>query len=80
MTKKRTGVAMRDCTEMFNESGEHIATIGFNESYGLWQIVIVQRKEIEFFCPTKEVAFAAWHDDDPETGFPKSSSRAGFDA
>ncbi len=50
---------MRDCTEMFNESGEHIATMGFNESYGLWQIVIVQRKEMEFFCPTKEVAFAA---------------------
>jgi hypothetical protein len=72
---------MRDCTEMFNESGEHIATIGFNESYGLWQIVIVQRKEMEFFCPSKEVAFAAWHDEfDPETGFPRSASRAGFDA
>lgn len=26
---------MRDCTEMFNESGEHLATIGFNQSYGL---------------------------------------------
>jgi hypothetical protein len=35
MTKGRISfrVAMRDCTEMFNESGEHIATIGFNESY-----------------------------------------------
>ena len=43
---------MRDCTEMFNESGEHIATIGFNESYGLWQIVIAQRKEMGFFCPS----------------------------
>jgi hypothetical protein len=58
---------MRDCAEMFNESGEHIATVGFNESYGLWQIVIVQRKEMEFFCPSKEVAFAAWHDEfDPK--------------
>jgi hypothetical protein len=66
---------MRDCTEMFNESGEHTATIGFNESYGLWQIVVVQRKEIEFFCPSKEVAFAAWHDEfDPETGFPRSTA------
>jgi hypothetical protein len=27
---------MRDCTEMFNESGEHIATIGFNET--LWPL------------------------------------------
>ena len=81
MTKERTGAALRDCTEMFNESGEHIATIGFNESYGLWQIVVVQRKEIEFFCPSKEVAFAAWHDEfDPETGFPQSASRAGCDA
>lgn len=72
---------MRDCTEMFTQSGEHIATIGFNKSYGLWQIVIVQRKEMEFFCPSKEVAFAAWHDEfDLETGFPQSPSRAGFDA
>jgi hypothetical protein len=72
---------MRDCTEMFNESGKHIATIGFNESNGLWQIVVVQRKEMEFFCPSKEVAFAAWYDEfDPETGFPQSTSRAGFGA
>jgi hypothetical protein len=70
---------MRDYTEMFNRSGENIATIGF--SYGLRQIVVVQRKEMEFFCPSKEVAFAAWHDEfDPETGFPQSASRAGFDA
>ena len=34
---------MRNCTELFNESGEHIATIGFNKSYGLRQIVVVQR-------------------------------------
>jgi len=46
-----------------------------------WQIVVVQRKEIEFFCPGKEVAFAAWHDEfDPETRFPQSASRSGFDA
>jgi hypothetical protein len=31
--QERTRAAMRDCTEMFTESGEHIATIGFNESY-----------------------------------------------
>jgi hypothetical protein len=72
---------MRDCTEVFNQSGEHIATIGFNESYGRWQIVIVQRKETEFFCLSKAVAFAAWHDEfDSETGFPQPASRAGFDA
>jgi hypothetical protein len=72
---------MRDGTEMFNQSGEHIATIEFNESYRLWQIVVVQRKEMEFFCPNKEVAFAAWHDEfDPQTGFPQSASGAGFDA
>jgi hypothetical protein len=66
---------MRDCTEMFNVSGDHIATIGFNESYGLWQVVVVQREEIEFFCPTKEVAFAAWNEEfDPGTGFPRSTA------
>lgn len=34
--------------------------IGFNEASGLWQIVVRQRGEIEFFCPNKEVAFVAW--------------------
>jgi hypothetical protein len=81
MKQERTWAAMRDCTQMFNESGEHIATIGFNESYGLWQIVIVQLKEIEFFCPSTDAAFAAWHDEfDPKTGFRQSASRTGFAA
>ncbi len=81
MMRERTGAAMRECTEMFNQSGEHIATIGFNECCGLWQIVVVQRKEMEFFCPSKEVAFSAGHDEfDPQTGFPQSACRAGFDA
>jgi hypothetical protein len=40
---------MRDCTAVFNGSGEHVATIGFNESHGLWQIVVVQREAMEFF-------------------------------
>jgi hypothetical protein len=72
---------MCDCTEMFYQSGEHTATIGFNESYGLGQIVVVQGKEMEFFCPSKHVAFAAWHDEfDPETGYPQRASGAGFDA
>jgi hypothetical protein len=60
---------MRDCTEIFSESGEHIATIGFNESYGLWQIAVVQREEMEFFCPSKEVAFAAWQEACPNRAF-----------
>jgi hypothetical protein len=65
---------MRDCTEMFNESDERIATTGFNESAGLWQIVAVQHEAMEFFCPGKEVAFAAWNEEfDPETGFPRST-------
>jgi hypothetical protein len=66
---------MRDCTVMGNRSGEQVATIGFNEAGGLWQIVVLQREEIEFFCPTREVAFAAWHDEfDSETGFPRSAT------
>lgn len=48
---------------MVNQAGEHIATIGFNEACGLWQIVIVQSREVEFFCPTREVAFAAWREE-----------------
>jgi hypothetical protein len=50
---------MRDQTALLNKSGEHVATIGFNEAYGLWQIVVVQSEGMEFFCPTKEVALAA---------------------
>ena len=49
--------------------------IGFNEGYGLWQIVVLQREEIEFFCPTKELAFAAWNKEfDAETGFPQTAA------
>ena len=29
---------MRDNTPILNRSGEHVATLRFNESYGLWQI------------------------------------------
>ena len=66
---------MRDQTALLNKSGEHVATIGFNEAYGLWQIVVVQSEGMEFFCPTKGVALAAWRDEfDPETGFPRSIS------
>jgi hypothetical protein len=37
--------------------------------------MVLQRGEIEFFCPTREVAFAAWHDEfDSETGFPRSAT------
>jgi hypothetical protein len=72
---------MRDHTEIFNKSGDHVATIGLNELHGLWQIVIVRREEIEFFCPTKDVAFAVWHDEfDPETGFPRSTETGRPDA
>jgi len=63
---------MRERSSIFNKSGEHVATIGLNDS-GLWQLVIIKRKELEFFCPTKELAFAAWFNEfDPETGFPRT--------
>jgi len=63
---------LRDHTAIFNRSGKHVATIGLNEAHGLWQILIEQRKDVEFFCPNKQIAFAAWHEEfDPETGFPR---------
>jgi hypothetical protein len=66
---------MRDQTEMFSRSGEHVAMISFNEAYGLWQIIVVQREAIEFFCPTKALAFAAWREEfDSETGFPRATA------
>ena len=51
---------MRDSTAMFNRSGRQVAAIKFNEAHGLWQIVVLQPEELEFFCPTREMAFAAW--------------------
>ena len=72
---------MQDQTSLFNKLGEHVATIQFNESVGLWQIVVVQHEAMEFFCPSKEVAFAAWNDEfDSETGFPRLTSPGTPDA
>lgn len=61
---------MRDSTAMFNRSGQQVAAIGLNEAHGLWQIVVLQHEELEFFCPTREMAFAAWNDE-----FLKADSR-----
>jgi hypothetical protein len=36
---------------------------------------------MEFFCPSKEAAFAAWNEEfDPETEFPRSTSPGTLDA
>jgi hypothetical protein len=40
---------------MFDGSGENVAIIGFNESCSVWQIAVVQREEIEFFCPQQRL-------------------------
>lgn len=72
---------MRDSTAMFNRSGKRAAAIGFNEAHGLWQIVVLQREELEFFCPSKEMALAAWNDEfEPESGFPRTASTGPADA
>jgi hypothetical protein len=72
---------MRDSTAMFNRSGEQVAAIGFNEVHGLWQIVVLQRKDLEFFCPTREMAFAAWNEEfDPKSGFPRSAKTGPADS
>lgn len=72
---------MRDSTPMFNPSGVQVAAIGFNDAHGLWQIVVLQREELEFFCPTKEMALAAWNDEfDPESGFPRTTTTGPADS
>jgi hypothetical protein len=45
---------MRDCTVMCNRSGEEVATIGFDEACGLWQIVVLQREEIAMDATTAQ--------------------------
>ncbi len=58
-----------------------MAAIGFNEFHGSWQIVVLQREELEFFCPTREMAFAAWNEEfDPESGFPRKTTAGPADA
>jgi hypothetical protein len=52
---------MRDTTTILSKSGVHVATIGFNEGLEAWQILIVRRNDLEFFCPSKEIAFMSWH-------------------
>lgn len=72
---------MRDRTATFNRSGEQVAAIEFNEAHGLWQIVVLQREELEFFCPTREIAFAAWNEEfDPGSGFPRTATTGPADA
>jgi hypothetical protein len=68
---------MRAQTAIFKRSREHVATIGFNEACGLWQIVVALREEIEFFCPTSEVAFATWNDEFTRKLFPRAQRRRG---
>jgi len=70
-----------DLTPIFNKSGKHVATIGFDESCGFGQIALVERASLEFFCPSREIAFAAWHDEfDPETGLPRPAASGRTDA
>ena len=72
---------MRDCTVMCNRFGGASSHDWAQRGGGLWQIMVLQRGEIEFFCPTREVAFAAWHDEfDSETGFPRSATSGVPDA
>jgi pimeloyl-ACP methyl ester carboxylesterase len=76
MTKERTGAAMRDCTEMFNESGEHsddrIQRI-------LWPLADrdCPAQGDGVFLSNQGSRVRRLHDEfDPETGFPQSASRA----
>ncbi len=72
---------MRHSTAMFNRPGEQVAVIGFNESHGLWQIVVLRREELKCFCPTREMAFAAWNEEfDRESGFPRTTTTGPVDA
>ena len=70
---------MQDKRSLFNKRGEPPATIQFNESVG--QIVVVRHEAMEFLCPSKAVAGAAWNEEsDPETGHPGATSPGTSDA
>ena len=60
-----------NCYNSLNTAGQHVATIGLDEGLGMWKIHLVRCQDLEFFCPTRESAFSAWHHEfDSETGLP----------
>jgi hypothetical protein len=43
--------------------------------------MVLQREELDFFCPSKEMALAAWNDEfEPASGFPRTASSGPADA
>ena len=58
---------------IYNKAGIHIATIGYNDAAGRWEIDEVNEPELCLFF-TEQQAWDAWGNDefDTETGFRKS--------
>jgi hypothetical protein len=59
-----------------NPSGEHIATIRYNEFAGRWEIDALREPELEFLFNSEDEAWTAWNAEfDPYTGERHGSTR-----
>lgn len=59
-----------------NSSGEHIATILYNDFAGRWEIDALREPELEFLFNSEEEAWTAWKNEfDPQTGERSGSKR-----
>jgi hypothetical protein len=59
--------------KIYNKAGIHIATIGYNDGAGRWEIDAVNEPELECLFFTEQQAWDAWNEEfDAETGFRKS--------
>jgi len=71
---------MQHEAQFFSKLKDHVRTMGFNDSYGLWQTV-AHWQEVESFCPAKELAFTVCCEQfDSEAGFRRPTLIGPFDA
>ena len=58
--------------KIYSKTGIHIATIGYNDAAGRWEIDAVEEPELEYLFVTEQEARDAWNEEfDTETGVRK---------
>jgi hypothetical protein len=72
---------MRDSTAVFNRQENKWLRLGSTKPMDSGKSWCCGGKNLNSFCPTKEMAFAAWNEElDPESGFPRTATTGPADA
>ena len=59
--------------KIYSKTGIHIATIGYNDIAGHWELDAVKEPEFEYLFSSEQEAWDTWNEGfDTETGFRKS--------